>query len=163
MTLVTRGPGAGFFVALSLLDGQGDTSIVRYGLTSADYATAQTDVAAVIAAINLLSDSIVVSYSLQQVYDENAIVPVAGAENAIKALMSFQLENRPAKANLSVPSPKASIFQATTGPDAKIVDLTNAGVVAFEALFLTGGNCYLSDGETADDLLKGRKVSRNQG
>lgn len=163
MTLVTRGPGAGFFLSISLLDGQDDTSKIEYGLTSADYATAVTDANAVIAAINLVSDAVITSYAIKQVYDENSIVPVSGADNAIKALMSFQLEDRPAKASLSVPAPKLSIFAAPTGPDAKNVDLTNTGVQAYEALFLTGGQCYLSDGETADDLLKGRRVSRNQG
>ena len=163
MTLVARGPGAGYFISVTMSDGQGDNTTVRYGLTSADEATATTDAGLVLAALGLMSDATIVSYAIQKVFDENAIVLTPTAENAIKALMTFQLEDRPAKANLSVPAPKAGVFAAPTGPDSKIVDKGNAGVLAFEALFLTGGACYLSDGETADDLIKGRKVSRNQG
>lgn len=160
MALIPRGAGAGFFLNVSLADTQGDVSIKRYALTSIDFTTALADVPVVLAAIGGVSGSVIQSYSISLVYDEDAFAFPTGADNGVKAVMTYQLANKAQKATEDIPAPLEGVFVAPVGPNNNIVDTTDAGVVAYVQLYQAGGKCFISDGDNTDYLLKGRRTTR---
>lgn len=163
MAFAPRGNGNGFWLVLTLVDTQGDPSTMEFELSSADFATAVTDKDAILAAISGVSQSIVASYHLKLIEDEDAFVFPVGADNSIKARLSFQILDSVDKARRDIPSPQNAIFVAPTGPNNNVVDTTNAAVIAFAQLFQTGGEAFLSDGEISEFLLGGQRVSIAKG
>lgn len=161
MALVT----AGFRLTVSLADTSGSISTLTYDLTSADFLTATTDAATVLAALNNVTDSVVSSYSIAEVFEESALTLPAGAENAIKASLSLYLDGAGQKrANVKIPAPVDGIFTTATGPGYNIVDGADALVTAYIDLYqVTGGVATISDGEQVrdtDPFAGGKRISR---
>ncbi len=164
MALVPVGNGSGYWLTVSLTDNGGDISTLSYELQSADMATAITDTSAILAAIALNSDSVVSGYNLGIRYTEDAFVyPVSGVENQNKARIVVQLTTGTEKARIDIPAPKPSIFNATSGKEANVVDIGGAAVTAYIALFEAGAEAFISDGEIADFPVEGRRVSSRKG
>lgn len=160
MALVPRGNGSGYFLSLSLTDTQGDVSTLRFELRGADFATASTNATAVIAGITGVTQSIVSSVAISFVRDEDTFVFPTGADNGVRARMTFQLANSVEKATLDIPAPENNIFTAPFGPNNNVVDLTNAEVIAYAQLFQVGGASYISDGEDSDFVLRGKRTTK---
>lgn len=160
MALVARGNGSGFFLAVSLTDTQGDVSTLRFELRSADYATALTDTTAIVSAIEGVSGSKVSSTSLSFVRDEDTFTFPTGADNGVRARVTFQLSDSVEKATLDIPAPLNAIFVDPAGPGNNILDLSDTEVLAYLALFKASGNAFISDGEDADFLLRGKRTTR---
>lgn len=160
MAFAPRGSGAGFFLHVTLIDTQGDSSLKKYALTSADMATATTDAGAVLAALDGVSDSVVQSYSILQVQDEQAFALPTGADNSVKAVMTYQLANKAQKATEAIPAPSEDIFKGAFGEDNNQVDKLDPLVVAYVSLYQSGGKCFISDGDLTDFMIKGRRSTR---
>ena len=163
MALVTKGHASGFWLTVSLTDTQRDVSTKTYELTSADYATAVTDTATILAALGNMSKSVISGYAISIRYEEDAFAYPALADNAIKARLSFQLTDRIDQETHDIPAPKDEIFVAPAGPNNKVVDITDAAVIAYAQLFQAGGEALISDGETSDFVSKGQRVSASSG
>lgn len=147
MALVSQG----FELVVSLADTGDNRTNRTYDLVEAAYADASTDAAALISALNLITDAVVVGYSLNQKFIENALALPANAEIENQAFFAGKITGDPTdSATLSVPAPAAGIFTAASGPGYNIVDMGNTNVTAWIALFATGGTAQLSDGETWD-------------
>lgn len=153
---------AGWRLSATLADNGGDTTTKTYELTSADAAEAATDGAAVIAALGGVSDCEILSYYwYEQFVEETPLLPAAGVQIEDLALLTFELAGNPLKsATHTIPGPKQTIFQTSTGAGANIVDTADAAVVAYRSLFQANGECYISDGEVANVLREGRRIHR---
>ena len=160
MALVTRGPASGYYLDVTLIDTQGDASSKRYALDSADAATAATDTTTILTALGNVTDSVIQSYRLSLVYEEDAFAFPVGADNGSRARLTYQLADKSAKATEDIPAPKEAIFSAPSGPNNNVVDTLDPEVIAYVQLFQSGGPCYISDGDKTDFLLRGKRTTR---
>lgn len=144
-----------FELMVQIADNSGKTTKKTFEMQSADAATAATDAAAILAALNGVTAGVVKSYSINQVFVENALVlPASGVENENQALLSIRLASDPTKyATFAIPAADPAIFVSASGAGANVVDTGNAQVNALVGLFTTGNESYLSDGELADAAL----------
>jgi len=150
----------GFLLAVTLVDNGGNEGTMRYDLRSADHATALTDTAAIIAALNALTNAVIRRYAIHTKYRENAFAyPAAGVELEDKASLSVSLDGVDKRANLKIPAPVIGMFAASSGPGANVVDVLDADTLTYVALFETGAEAYISDGEDVDALLSGKRIS----
>lgn len=163
MAWVTRGAGSGYWATVTLVDTQGDPTTLEFELQSADFATAQTDLATIITALAATSGSVPLSRSISFRQDEDAFAYPSGADNSVKARCVYQIANSSKKAYRDIPAPLDAIMVATTGPNNNVVNTVSAGYLLWEGLFLAGAQAYLSDGENVDTTLKGRRVTRAKG
>lgn len=147
MALVTTG----FTLAVVLSDVGGNKFNLRYDLTAADYATAATDRATILAALSAITNCAIFSHSLQEKYAESGTVfGTAEGENQAEFSVKLVAVGKP-NATVKVPAPLATIFADVAGAGYNIVDPTDADVITYLALFEAGAECYLSDGDSARD------------
>lgn len=151
----------GYWLTVSLVDNGGNVSTLRYELTSADAATAVTDAATIIAALDAVTNAVISNYSWGERFAENAFAyPAAGIENEDKASVTVLLDGAGAKkANFKIPAPVIGVFMGATGPSANEVDVLDAALVTYGGIFEAGGEAYISDGETMDSMLNGKRIS----
>lgn len=144
-----------FELVVQIADNSGKTTKKTFELQSADAAAAATDSAAVLAALNGVTAGVVKSYSINQVFVENALVlPASGVENENQALLSIRLASDPTKyASVAIPAADPGIFVSASGAGANVVDTSSGLVNAFVGLFSAGNEAYVSDGELADPAL----------
>lgn len=144
-----------FSLSIELADNSGQTTNKTYELQSADAAAAATDAAAILAALNAVTEAAVKSYTIGQTFVENALVlPASGVENQNTALLNIRLASDPTKyARHRIPAADPSIFVATSGSGANIVDTGDANLNVYVALFTATNEAYISDGELADSAL----------
>lgn len=151
----------GFDLTVTLVDNGGNNSTLTYNLIAADHATALTATAAVIAALNAVTNSVISGYNIRTKYSESAFAyPAAGIENEDKASISVLLDglgNK--KANIKIPAPVIGIFTSASGWGANVVDISDADLLTYLGLFEDGGECTISDGEYMDVPLTGKRVS----
>ncbi len=150
-----------FELTVSLADNGANVTTKRYRLRSADAAAAVTDSAAIIAALDAITNSIIVGYRINDVFHEGTIVyPAAGIENEDKASITVLLDTGGGKkANIKIPAPVIGIFNDTEGAGAKVVDVLDTALVTYANLFKSGGECYISDGEDLNKMMSGKRIS----
>jgi hypothetical protein len=150
----------GFAMTVTLQDTQGDTVTKRYALRGADAAAAAADGVAIRTALAAVSESQIIGYSVGEVFIENAPAFPADADNSIKARVSWRKTNARA-ASFDIPSPVEGIFVGTTGQANNTVDMTDAALLAYAALFYSTGNAFISDDEdlAVGGGLDGQRVS----
>lgn len=157
MALVTKG----WWLRVSLADNGANVTTRRYELQATDATTAATDVAAIIAALNAVTDSVLLTYAYGEEFEEDTVVyPAAGIENENQASVTVLLTTGGGKkANFKIPAPVIGIFQAPSGKGANIVDILDADLVTYANLFASGGEAYISDGELLDSMQSGKRIS----
>jgi len=157
MALVSNG----FFLDVELVDYAGNKTSKRYQMTAADYDTAITDVAIVMPALINVTDAVIASYSVQERYVQDALsLPATVNPVSMKAVLTAFIDDLgDKKASFDIPSPKIGIFQAAIGAGADIVDTLDAAVLAYKALFDTGEQLLISDGETLGGLIGGVRTT----
>lgn len=152
-----------YFCNVLIRDAANDLARRRYQLVAADDAAAATNAATLAGHVAALTDGNVVGYSIEKQYDEDgAIVPVAGSQVEMNALLTLGIDGEPRKSGtLEIPAPKPSVFVATTGSNANVVAFSGA-VSTFVADFVAGtAIASLSDGEFATSATarwKGKRV-----
>jgi len=151
----------GWWLRCSLADNGANITTKRYQLTSATAAEAATDVAAIIAALNAITDAVMVSYAYGEEFVESAVsYPAAGIENENQASITALLTTGGGKkANFKIPAPVIGIFVAASGSSANVVDISDTDLGTYAALFESGGEAYISDGEILDSLMSGKRIS----
>jgi len=151
----------GFYMSVSLIDNGGNRSTLQYHMRDATYVLASASAPIVIAELQAVTDSVIESWSLQERFGEDSFAyPASGVENENKASITVQLAGAGnGKANIKIPAPKPAIFMDVTGPGANQVDVTDTDVLDYVALFQAAGKCYISDGETALQIVSGKRIS----
>lgn len=155
-----------WLLSVKLIETSLKTTEKRYELTSADYAAAVIDAASVITKLEAVSDLEVVEYHFYEEHVEDTIVIPTAAQKENQALLSLRIAGNPLKnVTHAIPGASAGIFIAATGPDSDRVDTADTQLVAYAGMFMSGGECYISDGETADNLNGGhrRHVANSNG
>ena len=152
----------GYTGYITLVDNGSNTTTKSYKLTSANAGDAATDIAAIADALVDVTDAVIVSFGATAVYVNDALsLPASGVQIEDQALITVSIVDHPTKSgSISIPAPKPGIFVATSGSTANVVDLADAAVTAYIAIFQTGGEAYISDGEVADTAKNGRRVHR---
>jgi len=110
-----------------------------------------------------VTDAVLASYRVTAVFIENALtLPASGVENENTAQISAKIFGDPTEsAVLSIPAADPDIFVALSGPGAKVVDTSDADVIALLAHFADGGDLMLSDGEhIVPATAKGKRVHK---
>lgn len=139
---------AGYRATVTLMDTAGDKTILTYDLNSATIVAANIDLAAIIGSLGALSNGVVVSYSMQEVYLNDAVVYPAAAEIENEAFFSGQIVGRPNRSgNFRIPAPVDAMFVAPTGPNYNVVDMTYAALITYLNMFDASGPIKVSDGE----------------
>lgn len=156
----------GWWLSVTLVDNNNNETTKRYQMVAAVAEDAATDSAIVLAALDAVTDAVIRSYHVYEEFVEGSFsFPAAGVEIQNQAALNFDLVGHPEKtATVKIPAPVIGIFVASSGSGAKVVDTSDAALIAFRDLFRTGGQLYLSDGEVANTLVAGRRMhsaSRN--
>lgn len=153
----------GFSLVLTLIDSAGVRrgTTKTFDLTAADYATAVTDTATIIAAFNAVSSCVITGYSItHKFYEDTVIVTPASVHHEIRANISVELVGKSDSGLIQIPgADQTVVFKSTTGPDSEIVDTVDTDVLAYVALFQAGGEATLSDGDVAGGIVNGKQVS----
>lgn len=150
----------GYELAVTLVGAGVKTSTLRYDLTAADWATATTDAATIIAALNGMTDAVVKKYSLGEKFVEDSLSPPAGVDIADRVILRGYIDGSlEKKCQVMVPgiSATSGILVAQTGENKNVVDITDPLVTTYWALFDNTGEATLSDGESAGTLLGGSR------
>jgi len=152
----------GFDLSITLLDNSGNDTTLNVSMRETVYATVVTDVATVLNALNAVSGGEVASYRITQVFQEDALsLPSVGFQAEVSAsLTTFVEDMGTKKANFRIPMPVPSVFVATIGSGANVVNTALQAVLDYHALFTTSGVANISDGEVAGGLLAGVRVTR---
>jgi len=149
----------GWKIVVTLADNGGDTTTKTYWTDATDETEAASALTAVISALGGVTDAVIVSYYTAEVIANDSLVyPASGVENQNQALLTFSLAGNPLDtATDAIPAAKPGIFQSVIGPLAKIIDPTDAAVIAYRSLFQAAGPLYISDGEKVDSLIGGKR------
>jgi hypothetical protein len=157
----------GFKLNVNLVDKGANITSRQYELLAADAATALTQSTAIIAALNAVTDAVVVGYGFGENFVEDNLVYPLTAEIENQAFFSAKIVGAPNKsATLSVPAPIEAIFTSAFGPGNNIVDMSNALVLTYLQLFDNTGPATISDGEqlvVSSASGKRRHVKSNKG
>ncbi len=147
----------------------GKKIVKPYNLTSADHAAAVTDSAAIMVSLNKVQAGTISAYSIQTKFENDAFtIPTSDdAEWGESAIVSGKILDQPLKsASVTIPFPKITIFEDTTGKGRDIVDTdfsheTTTHINEYLDIFRTGGQATVSDGETLETSgagLEGRRL-----
>jgi len=154
MTLVSDG----FAVNITLVDNDGNETNKLFELQSADYATAVTDSAAIVTALLNVSDGKISGEQISQRFVEDALTlpTVLTPASEVVSVTARKAGAGNKKANYAIPMPKEAIMSGNS------LIVTNAAVQAFNDLFISGNQAFISDGEfLADaDPLSGKRVTK---
>lgn len=153
-----------FFLSVTLMDYGENETHKRWRMTAGTAAQAVTDAAAVVAALEAVSDAEVTGYVIEQAYVEDAFaLPTVVNPVSVVASITSLIEGAGSKkANISIPSPNIGIFQGATGDAADLVDGTDTALQTYLALFQDTGELLISDGETMGDFLRGIRVTQKR-
>lgn len=147
---------------VTFMDNGAQETTRSYELVASTAADAATAMSAVLAALASVTDDAIVGYSFGPRYGSDSVsLPASGVENQNQALIETYIAGELTKvATYTIPAPKPAIFVATSGDGANQVDPTNAAVLAYQAIFQTGGQAYISDGEIAGNIKGGKRIHR---
>jgi len=163
MAFIAAGNGFGYFLTLTAQDRNLDTVTKTYELRADNEADALVAALDIRAKYEAVSQTVVTGFHCGKRYWNDSIgIPAAG-EIQIKARVSYQLKDSPEKETLDIEAPNENIFVATTGKMNKVLDVGDPDVIAYTDLFREAGSCFISDGESLEYLLEGRKVSSKSG
>jgi len=151
----------GFWLSVSLVDYGGNQTNKRWKMTAATAAAAVTDAATVLTALEAVTDAVVSGYSIENRFVEDALsLPATVNPVSVVASCTAYIDDAgQKKANFQIPAPTIGIFQSPIGDGADIVDSTDTAFMAYKALFDTGEQLLISDGETLGGFLRGVRVS----
>lgn len=158
----------GFYLTIQMRDSGENKTSRTFEMTAADFATAETDAAAVLVQWNALTDAEIIGYTISARYVENApALPAAGiqVENTAEVIVNIE-GSATKKAAFNIPAPTTApppgVFLSATGVNSNVVDTAFAALTAFVANFASLGNnrLLISDGEHADGITKGFRVHK---
>jgi hypothetical protein len=145
----------GFYYSITLVDEDLNETTKEYKLNSADYTAAVLDGAAIITALLNVTEAKIAKTAITQKFNESALVPPTNDMPVSEVVSVTTLIDGAGtkKANYDIPMPKDVIMTGNA------LTTSNAAVIAYHALFQTGGVALISDGEVAGVLQKGVRVT----
>lgn len=140
----------GFFLNVDLVDQGGNKSTLRYDLVAADFATAEADVATILAALDAVTTALIYAYRIGEKYVEDALSYGVGEVENI-GLVVAKLTTAGKTVNVKIPAPEDALFIGAAGPDYNEMDPNNAATIAYLAIWENPGQAQISDGEHVRD------------
>jgi len=163
MAYLAQGNGSGYFLTLTVIDRNEDKAVLEYELRANDEAEAISETSAVITALTNASQVVVIGYNVQKrFYNDSIVVPAAG-EIQVKARVAFRIANSREYETFDIPAPEETLFMTLTGKGNKIVNVNSPLVTGYADVFKAAGSCFISDGETLEEISEGRKVTSRSG
>lgn len=159
----------GYELRIRVVDAGNNEVTKTYAMTTVVHADALTEAIVILNALEAVSLLSSKTYTINEAFYNDAFaLPAAGVQAEARAVLVGPDGTLPNKMHRTeIPGPDTTVFLATQGEGANIVDITDAGVLAYWALFDTAGEAYLSDGESVAvaGLLKGyrRTVGKKHG
>lgn len=157
----------GFMLNVQVIDGGANTANMSFDLRSADYATAVTDSATILAALGPVTDGVIRQYSITEKFIEGSLsLPANTVHVENRAIMTLQLTSSPLKTTTHiVPAASEGIFQGLSGQAFNVVDVNDTDLRAYVAVFHADGEATISDGEDValnptGGVLKGVRAHR---
>jgi len=153
----------GFQGNIKMVDGGGNVSYFRPALEGADAATALTNLQAIIAALDPMTDALIAGYSVSDVWAEDTeVYGAVSSEVENIAEVVCRLDAVEAKYHtFRVPAPVLPLFQGTVGPDANKVNIANANLVAFVELFTNKTGYQVPGADAIATVSDGEKIKPN--
>ncbi len=143
---------------ITLVDNGGNRLVKRYNLVAADYATAASDAAAILAALQNVTNCAIAKTTLQEVTSYTYTLPVDGVQKENQAAISASLVAKDQSFVFYIPAPIIDIFIAQDGEGADIVDTSDALLVAyFNEL---SAKTLVSDGDALDKMISGKRIHK---
>lgn len=157
--------GSTFGATYSFVDNGGNQVTREYAMKPevATYETASASAAEMQPLLDALTGATMPKFRVFQEFVNNTFVlPAdAGVQVENQASLTYLLQALGSKkANLNIPAPIIGLFTASSGPNANIIDIDNAAIIAFSDMFLAASDFRLSDGEYIQRLLNGRRVHK---
>lgn len=153
----------GWELHVTLVDSGLNIANKSYELVAADATEAATSAAAILAALDAVTDAAIKGYRIAEVWAETGVFSLPGdCEIENQALLLMRLDGNPfKKATTTIPAPAIGIFNNPTGSGRNVVDTADAAVIAYRTLYQSPGNvATISDGETVDVLESGHRIHR---
>ena len=139
----------------------GSSMPVTYKLRATAWATVITDTTDILTALNAVTAGKVKGYTLSSraVEDAYTIPTALQAGYNETATVVVSLEGDPTKtATIRIPMPEDTLFLGAVGtPNYDVIDIGATEIQNYVGLFTEEGPCYISDGESADLILSGRR------
>lgn len=139
----------------------GSSMPVTFKLRATSWATVLLDVAEITTALNNVSAGTMKGYTISSraVEDSYTIPTGVLAGYGETATVVVSLEGDPTKTGtIRIPMPEDTLFVSGPGsPNYDVVDITDTALQAYVGLFTAEGPAYISDGESADLILNGRR------
>lgn len=156
---------AGFGMTVSFLDNGSNVVTREYSMDPAlvtTYAEAEAAALDILPDVVGVTDAAIPQYRVFQVFEETALViPASGIQVENQASLTVLLTSPGnKKANLNIPAVKPALFVQTSGPQANIVNMGNAAILAFLGNFDALENFTVSDGEKVARGLNGKRVHK---
>lgn len=156
---------SGWQLSVDLIDGLGKLTSQTRRLRATDAEEAATSAAAYIASLLAVTDCLIVSYRIEQLFTENALgaLPAVTVLNSNQAVISAAILDQPTKfASTAIPGAKITVFNGTSGKNAAIVNVNATIVTNFLTEFTEAGSVYISDGESYDPVFNasGERVTK---
>jgi len=154
-------PSAPFFLSVTLVDNGNNSTTKTYDLQGADLTEATTNAGTVLTALAAVTDATIKGYNIGSRFVNDAFVfPASGVHIEDVAQITLSITDDPTKfATIAIPAPKSTVFEGTSGTAANRVK--NATIVTtYWELYQASSELYLSDGETAEIFISGKRIHR---
>lgn len=139
------------------LEFQGDPAILT------DFATALTQSQGLLSDLEALIQGEIVGYCVQERFFEDSIaLPAGNVELENKASITYSIDGTNKKGNLKIPTPDPTAGLVFVGPSGKSANQVNVASMELQAYFdnfRTTGGFLISDGEKANQVLVGKRIS----
>lgn len=143
---------AGFELVVTLKDNGGQPTTRSYAFVAGTaYADALTAAGILITALDALTNDLISSYRVAEVFDNSTqTLPADGVQNENQLILSIPILDKPHDSGtLTIPAPVIGAFVGTTGKAADQANVAATIITNFVGLFVDGGTFTLSDGDTA--------------
>lgn len=157
-----------YVLTVTMSDEGYNSATKAFFLSSATVADSITEAADVLAELVPLTAAKVDHYTLGIHYADGAAA-AAVAERHVEDRASIILRlvtdanHKQEFQTIEIPAPAPELFMASTGPGKNIVDVTNADLLAFVALYQAAGPLTIGDGQkvvATDPILSGKRIHR---
>jgi len=150
----------GYELRVTLKDTGNNSTTMAYALTAVTAAAAETDALAIIAVLNAITDAVISTYRVSQKFIEDSFSLPAAAEIEKKASVVGLISGSSIKtADFNVPAPVVGIMMGSDGEAYNTVDISDAALLSYAAVFQAAGEATISDGEVLGDLIRGKRIT----
>jgi len=149
-----------WMLSATLAGSAGKPVTLNYHMTAADYTTAAADRTIILAALDAVTDGVILKHRLSEVTDVTSTLPETYVDVAIVGTLSGKINGTNKACVVSFPAPADAMRLELTGDGYNELDISDAAILAYWALFDVTGEATISDGESTGSLLRSQIISK---